>query len=102
MFNQVARRVIDDLVDFSGETSVDSYMKFFNGQQIAEKHRFVIRMREEAQISRNLIGQSNALIAEMEVLEDQGEVYDTLMGLKDDRRVENIRLIGINDLINQA
>ncbi|GKF33847.1 hypothetical protein Tco_0107047, partial [Tanacetum coccineum] len=42
-------------------------------------------MREEANTSRNLIGQRNALIAEMEALEDQGEMFDTLMDLRDDR-----------------
>jgi hypothetical protein len=30
--NQVARRVIDDLVEFSGETSVDGYMSFFKSK----------------------------------------------------------------------
>nr|GEY00122.1 hypothetical protein [Tanacetum cinerariifolium] len=44
----------------------------------------------------------NALIAEMEALEDQGEVFDTLMGLRDDRRVENTKLMGLNELITQA
>ncbi|GKD97827.1 hypothetical protein Tco_1381724 [Tanacetum coccineum] len=100
--NQVARRVIDDLVDLSGETSVQGYMKFFMGQQIAETRHFVNRMREEAQTLRNLIARLNALIAEMEALEDQGEVYDTLMGLRDDRRCENTKLMGLNDLITQA
>ncbi|GJZ73744.1 hypothetical protein Tco_0637890 [Tanacetum coccineum] len=57
--NQFARRVIDDLVDFGSETSV-------------------------------------------QVLEDQGEVFDTLMGLRDDRHVENTKLIGLSDLITQA
>nr|GEU36864.1 hypothetical protein [Tanacetum cinerariifolium] len=70
--NQVARRVIDDLVDLS-----------------------------EAQTKRNLIARLNALIAEIEEMEDQGEVYDTLMGLRDDRRVENTKLMGLNDPITQ-
>ncbi|GKD01546.1 hypothetical protein Tco_1171820 [Tanacetum coccineum] len=46
--NTVARRMIDDLVDFSGETSVDGYM-------------------------RNMIGQLTALVAEMEAFDDPGE-----------------------------
>ncbi|GKG57733.1 hypothetical protein Tco_0587331, partial [Tanacetum coccineum] len=37
--NEVARRVTDDLIDFSGETAVPKYMKFFEAQQIAEGHR---------------------------------------------------------------
>ncbi|GJW84485.1 hypothetical protein Tco_0157630 [Tanacetum coccineum] len=59
-------------------------------------------MSEEAQTARNLIAQLNALIAKMEALEDQGEVFDTLMGLRNDRRVEDTKLLGLNDLITQA
>ncbi|GJR47019.1 hypothetical protein Tco_1169025 [Tanacetum coccineum] len=100
--NQVARRVINDLVDFSDETVVLKYMKFFMAQQIAEGRRFVNRMRQEAQTARNLIAQLSALIVELEALKDPGEVYDTLMSLRDDRCGENIKLIGLNDLITQA
>ncbi|GKA25754.1 hypothetical protein Tco_0711863 [Tanacetum coccineum] len=75
--NAVARRVIDDLVDFSGETSVDGYM-------------------------RNMIGQLTASVAEMEAFDDPGEVFDTLMGLRDDIRVEEAKLAGLNDLITQT
>ncbi|GJV98141.1 hypothetical protein Tco_1553393 [Tanacetum coccineum] len=53
--NQLARRVIDDLIDFSGETSVLKYMKYFFHQQIANPFA------------------------------DPGEVLDTLMCLRDDR-----------------
>ncbi|GKC56120.1 hypothetical protein Tco_1083718 [Tanacetum coccineum] len=97
--NEVARRVTDDLIDFSRETTVPKYMKFFVAQQIAKGRRFINRMREEAQTSKNLIAQLNALIAELEALEDLGEVYDMLMCLKDDKVVENNKLTGLNDLI---
>ncbi|GKB58943.1 hypothetical protein Tco_0915129, partial [Tanacetum coccineum] len=93
---------MDDLIYFSVETSVQGYMKFLKAQQIAKTRHFVNRMREEAQTARNLIAQLNPLIAEMEVLEDQREVFDTLMGLRDDRSVENTKLMGLNDLITQA
>ncbi|GJX36310.1 hypothetical protein Tco_0247867 [Tanacetum coccineum] len=69
--NQVTRRVMDDLIDFNDETSIQGYMKFFKAQQIAETRRF-------------------------------GEVFDTLMGLRDARRVENTKLMGLNDLDTQA
>nr|GEU71473.1 hypothetical protein [Tanacetum cinerariifolium] len=100
--NQLARRVIDDPINFSGKTSVRGYMKFFLAQQIFDTRRFLNRMHEEAQTSRNLIAQLNALIAEMEALEDREEMFDTLMGLRDDRRVENTKLEGLTDLITQA
>ncbi|GJV62239.1 hypothetical protein Tco_1468339 [Tanacetum coccineum] len=86
----------------SGMTSVDGYMSFFKAQQIAEIRGFINRMREEANTSRNLIGQLNALIAEMEALEDQGEMFDTLMDLRDDREAANTKLQGLNALIAQA
>ncbi|GKE04556.1 hypothetical protein Tco_1396574 [Tanacetum coccineum] len=56
-------------------------------------------MRKEANTSRNLIGQLNALIIEMEALEDQGEMFDTLMDLRDDREAANTKLQGLNALI---
>ncbi|GKD69575.1 hypothetical protein Tco_1323665 [Tanacetum coccineum] len=100
--NAVARRVVDDLMEFTGETSVTKYMRFFNAQQIVERRRFVNCMRDEVQTCRTLIGQLNALIAELEAMEDQGELFDTLMSLRDDRRNENDRLLGFNAKIAKA
>ncbi|GJR33268.1 transposase, Ptta/En/Spm, transposase, Tnp1/En/Spm-like protein [Tanacetum coccineum] len=45
---------------------------------------------------------NNALIAEMEALEDQGELFDTLMDLRDDREAARTKLQGLNELITQA
>ncbi|GJY51339.1 hypothetical protein Tco_0442186 [Tanacetum coccineum] len=99
---QIARRVIDDLIEFSGQTLVDGYMSFFKAEKIAETRGFINRMREEANTSRNLIGQLTALIVEMEALKDQGEMFDTLMDLRDDREAANTKLQGLNALIAQA
>nr|GEW89630.1 hypothetical protein [Tanacetum cinerariifolium] len=100
--NQVARRVVDDLLAYSGDTSVQGYMKFYKAQQLAETRLFFNRMREEAQTARNMIAQLNALIAKMEAFEDQKEVFDTLMGLRDDMRVEETKLMRLNDLVTQG
>ncbi|GKC17879.1 retrovirus-related pol polyprotein from transposon TNT 1-94 [Tanacetum coccineum] len=89
-----AWRVIDDLIEFSGETSVDGYMSFFKSQQITESHGFINRMRQEANTAKNLVGQLNSLIAEMEALEDQGELFDTLMDLRDDKEAAKTKLQG--------
>ncbi|GKA38406.1 transposase, Ptta/En/Spm, transposase, Tnp1/En/Spm-like protein [Tanacetum coccineum] len=59
-------------------------------------------MREEANTAKNLVGQLNALIAEMEALEDQGELFDTLKDLRDDREAARTKLQGLNGLITQA
>nr|GEY37370.1 hypothetical protein [Tanacetum cinerariifolium] len=80
--NVVARRVVDDLIDFSGETVVSKFMKFFFVQQVADIRRFVNRMREEAQTARNCIAQLTVLVAVTEAMEDQEEVFDTLMCLR--------------------
>nr|GEV77634.1 hypothetical protein [Tanacetum cinerariifolium] len=72
--NVVARRVVDDLVDFNGETSVP----------------------------KNCIAQLNVVIAEMEAMEDLDEVYDSLMSLRDTKRAENDKLMLLNDVIAKA
>ncbi|GJR59127.1 hypothetical protein Tco_1501289 [Tanacetum coccineum] len=59
-------------------------------------------MRDEVQTCRNQIAQLNALIIEVEAFDNPGEVFNTLMRLKDDVRVEDAMLIGFNDLIAQA
>ncbi|GJU24818.1 hypothetical protein Tco_1163439 [Tanacetum coccineum] len=76
--NQIARRVFDDLVDFSGETSVARCMKFFFEQQISDRRRFI------------------------NPFPDSGEVFDTLMCLRDDVRDEQARVDDLNDCIVRA
>nr|GEX77543.1 hypothetical protein [Tanacetum cinerariifolium] len=100
--NVVARRVVDDLIDFNGETSVPQYMKFFILQPITEERRFVNRMLDEAQGVRNCIAQLNVVIAEIEAMEDLDEVYDSLMSLRDTKRAENNKLMLLNDVIAKA
>ena len=100
--NQIARRVIDELIEFSGDASVSGYMNFFTAQQIAESRLFVNRMRDEAQTSRNVIARLNALIGEFEAFDDPGEVFDKLMGLRDDLNVETSKLACLTDLINET
>ncbi|GJX91222.1 hypothetical protein Tco_0344548 [Tanacetum coccineum] len=100
--NILARQVTDDLIDFSGETSLPKYMKFFFLQQIAETRRFINIMREEAQTARKCIAQLNTLIAEIEDMGDADDVFDTLMYLRDDIRDENTKLMCLNDAIAQA
>nr|GEU76856.1 hypothetical protein [Tanacetum cinerariifolium] len=62
--------------------------KHLAAQQISELRRFVNRMREELQTCRNQTPQLNALIVEMEAFDDLSEVFDILMGLRDDVRVK--------------
>nr|GEY84631.1 hypothetical protein [Tanacetum cinerariifolium] len=48
-------------------------------------------MREEAETYRNLLAHLTALIAELEASADPGEVFDTLLCLRDDVRDEQAR-----------
>ncbi|GKB01260.1 hypothetical protein Tco_0829304 [Tanacetum coccineum] len=74
--NYVARRVVDDLVDFSGETSMPKVMKFFFGQQIEDMRGFVTP------------------------IDDKEDMSDTLMCLRDDIRDENNKLMELNGFID--
>nr|GEU35787.1 hypothetical protein [Tanacetum cinerariifolium] len=47
-------------------------------------------------------GLSNVIARRVEAMEDHGEVFDTLMSLREDKRNENDKLLGLNDLITQA
>ncbi|GKD88180.1 hypothetical protein Tco_1363687 [Tanacetum coccineum] len=96
--NQVARRAIDELMEFSGETQVPKYIKFFIEQQIAETRRFINVMHDQAQSSRNRLARLNAMISKMEAINDPEESYDALFCLKDDKRDEYNTLMDINDV----
>ncbi|GJW42850.1 hypothetical protein Tco_0071649 [Tanacetum coccineum] len=69
--NVIARCVVDELLEFSGETSVLNALTFFNAQQIVKCRCF-------------------------------GELFDTLMPLREDRRNKNAKLLGLNELIAQV
>ncbi|GJT50758.1 hypothetical protein Tco_0976915 [Tanacetum coccineum] len=100
--NVIARRVTDDLIIFSGETSPSRYTKFFLEQKIAEISRFVDRIRSEVATSREYIAQLNAVVAEFEAMKNQEEIHDSWLAAKDARRGEQGRLDGLNEVINDA
>ncbi|GJY37244.1 hypothetical protein Tco_0422622 [Tanacetum coccineum] len=68
----IVRRVTDDLIVFSGETSPSRYTKFFLEQKIAEIRKFV------------------------------DQVHDSWLAAKDARRGKQGRLDGLNEVINDA
>ncbi|GJT48724.1 exostosin-like protein [Tanacetum coccineum] len=100
--NIVSRRVIDDLIDISGERSPPKYLKIFIEQQITDHCRFIARMHDEIRTSTNLISQLNVLIAELEASGDYEEVFDLVMELWDDRRDEQDKVADFNRLIDVA
>ncbi|GKC50131.1 hypothetical protein Tco_1072876, partial [Tanacetum coccineum] len=72
--NIVARRVINDLIDISGE-------------------------RSPPKTSTNLISQLNALIKELEASGNYEEVFDLVMELRDDMCDEQDKVVDFNRLI---
>ena len=100
--NVLARRVVDDLMAFSGQNTPSGYMIFFLEQKIAERRRFVTRMRDEADVVRGCIAEHTALVAELEAMPDQEEVHDALLAAKDAKRGEQNMLNALNDLITVA
>nr|GEU80537.1 hypothetical protein [Tanacetum cinerariifolium] len=78
--NVLARRAIDEIAEFTGETETPKYMK----------------------IVRSSLDQVNAMIAEMETMNDQEEYYDSLRSLRDSRRIGNDKLMGLNELFAKA
>nr|GEU86491.1 hypothetical protein [Tanacetum cinerariifolium] len=59
-------------------------------------------MRDQAQNLRTCITQLNAMNSKMEAMDDQKEVYDSLMCWRDDKRAENYKLMALNELIVEA
>nr|GEV85232.1 hypothetical protein [Tanacetum cinerariifolium] len=86
--NIIARHVSGDLIDFNGETLVLHYMRFFFNQKIVETCRFVTRMREEANTVMGCIAQMTALVAELQAMENQDEVYNGLLAAKNAKHEE--------------
>ncbi|GKB32628.1 hypothetical protein Tco_0872029, partial [Tanacetum coccineum] len=68
---------------------------------IADRRGFIARIGPEVNIARNELGQLNALIAGLEASEDVGEVWDTIMCLRDEQRKAEAKLADLQHwLIN--
>ncbi|GKC31824.1 hypothetical protein Tco_1039118 [Tanacetum coccineum] len=79
--NVLERRAIDEIVKFGGKKEVPKYMKVFILQEISEARRYASVLRDEARTE---------------------EVFDSLMCLRDSRRIANDKLLGLNDMIAEA
>ncbi|GKD49641.1 hypothetical protein Tco_1278617 [Tanacetum coccineum] len=78
----VARHAMDELIEFS--------------------RCFLERMRNEAQSSRSCLAQLDAMISKLEAMNDAGELFDSLMCLRDDKRVESEKLLLLNEMIDMV
>nr|GFA92642.1 reverse transcriptase domain-containing protein [Tanacetum cinerariifolium] len=59
-------------------------------------------MRDEAKTVRGFITQLTVVIAELQAMEDQDEVHDSLLAAKDAKRGEESKLTAVNDVITEA
>nr|GEW74181.1 hypothetical protein [Tanacetum cinerariifolium] len=100
--NVIARCKVDKLAEFSGETQIPKYMKFFILQKVAKGRRFLNFLRDEAQNARNVIAHLNGMISEFEAMDDQMEAYDSLWCLKESIKGKNNKLLGLNAQIVDA
>nr|GEV70200.1 homogeneously-staining region [Tanacetum cinerariifolium] len=100
--NMIARRVTNDLISFSGETSPSKYMKFFLEQKAAERRRFVNHIHAEVATSSDCIAQLTAVISEFEAMKNQDEVRDCLLAAKDAKRGEQAKRDALNEVIAEA
>ncbi|GJY27012.1 hypothetical protein Tco_0401738 [Tanacetum coccineum] len=77
--NVVARRAIDEI------------------SECCECKRLIRVLRDEVDIAKSALGQVNAMIAEMEVMDDAFEYADSLGCLKDSKRI-----LGLNQRIEDT
>nr|GEY67744.1 hypothetical protein [Tanacetum cinerariifolium]GEY68270.1 hypothetical protein [Tanacetum cinerariifolium] len=56
-------------------------------------------MCDEAQSSKTCLAQLTAMISELEAMNDAGELFDSLICLRDDKRVESEKLLLLNEMI---
>nr|GEW55763.1 hypothetical protein [Tanacetum cinerariifolium] len=77
-------------------------MKFFLMQKLAESRHFMNHMRKEVEIVRGCIGQLTAVIAELQAMDDQDEVHDSLLAAKDAKHGEETKLTTLNEVIAEA
>ncbi|GKB93966.1 hypothetical protein Tco_0980103 [Tanacetum coccineum] len=77
-------------------------MRFFLDQKIAKSRRFVTRMRKEAETVRGCIAHTTALVAELHAIDNQDEVYNSLLVAKDAKRGDESKLVASNDVITKA
>ncbi|GJV23699.1 hypothetical protein Tco_1376394 [Tanacetum coccineum] len=94
--------VVDDVIELSGKTDPKEYLKLFMTQQIADRRGFIARMRPKVNIARNEVGQLNALIVGLEASEDVGEVWDTIMCLRDEQRKVEAKLADLQYWLTMA
>ncbi|GJS26874.1 hypothetical protein Tco_0487494 [Tanacetum coccineum] len=77
-------------------------MNFFIFQEISECKRLIRVLRDEVDFAKSALGQVNAMIAEMEAMDDLFEHADSLGCLKDSKRILGWKIMGLNQRIKDT
>ncbi|GJU60773.1 retrovirus-related pol polyprotein from transposon TNT 1-94 [Tanacetum coccineum] len=75
-----------------GSLDGGKHLNFLRVVEKPDRRGFIARMGPEVNIARNELGQLNALIAGLEASKDVGEVWDTIMCLRDEQRKAEAKL----------
>ncbi|GKA59047.1 hypothetical protein Tco_0758360 [Tanacetum coccineum] len=100
--NVVARRAIDEISECCGETETPKYIKAFIFQEITESRRLIKVLNDEVDVAKIALGQVNAMIAEIEAMNDPSEYADSLGCLKDSKRILGWKIMGLNQRIKDT
>ncbi|GJW46929.1 hypothetical protein Tco_0078575 [Tanacetum coccineum] len=100
--NVVARRVIDEISECCGETETPKYIKDFILQEITESRRLIRVLRDEVDVVKIDLGQVNAMIAEMEAMNDPFEYANSLGCLRDSKRMLVWKIMRLNQRIEDT
>ncbi|GJZ21424.1 hypothetical protein Tco_0558463 [Tanacetum coccineum] len=100
--NVMERRAIDEISECSGETETPKYMKAFILQEISESRRLIRVLCDEVYVAKTALGQVNAMIAEMEAMNDLFEYADSLGCLRDSKRIMGWKIMGLKQRIEDT
>ncbi|GJU07766.1 hypothetical protein Tco_1124196 [Tanacetum coccineum] len=77
-------------------------MKAFILQEITESRRLIRVFRDEVDVAKIALGQVNAMIVEMEAMNDPFEYANSLGCLRDSKRMLGWKIMGLNQRIKDT
>ncbi|GJX51565.1 hypothetical protein Tco_0278410 [Tanacetum coccineum] len=92
-------RALTELMQSSGETKIPDFMKLFINQHIAEENLFIKFLRDQADDVRSRLTKMNIMKHEMEAVEDQDAIFDSLDYLRETNKMENDVLVALTQLL---
>ncbi|GJV90071.1 hypothetical protein Tco_1534009 [Tanacetum coccineum] len=95
----IAHHAVDELIEFSGETKVLNSMEGSGYSQVVARRAIdeITEFSGETETLKYM--KVSAMIAEMEAMNDPNEYFDSLICLRDSRRMGNDKLLLLNESI---